>query len=1044
MKVQREVNDIAQDIRSRIFENHALMPSVATLAPEISIHDDLYESYKLNNAKFVVDYNKWCLKKSVDKALAEISDVHIYPFVCSRLIEIFGIHLWDPAEKKNYTNLSASKKYGHFFTPPEVAIYMAKLLTSGTEKVESVFDPACGGGGLLAAVLLALKGRISGLKYIKGYEISPLTAQLASKILKKLLHDLGFNCELSIVCDDYLSHSNGREYSHIIMNPPYGQVRFLKSSLTNDQTCVNKIVCLETEDRRQKQVCKEISNQLRQEYSGYGFQGIIEFSKIFTGRALSQLKEDGCLVVITPSGWLSSKDSEGFRRNIFQHRKLQMFYEFSESSSLFETVNQHVSVTKYANNGNMNILFSFNKKMLGEKTDLEMTSDDIIVSDPKLVRVPKVQKMLLPVLKKLTQNPRVKDLKGLVNLRGEFDLSVNKQLLSDAPSDIPLVRGDAVERYYYDSTTSTKGTYCSPYFIDTIRHTKKYEHFKMDRLVCRQCSYLNKKRRLSFARIPKETVVSNSCNYVVSNDESISLDAILVIFNSILFDWLFRAYNNNNHVSNYEIDELPLPYDLAIDKQLNAFGYFLRRSFGYSIGLHKIGLLVEDYIDAYIFSLFGLTPEESESIVAEIEPSRAERVSRLLNGIRDGKVLTGLDSETKWFNNQSQKLSDLDRLIIQHVPEGGNWQDLPEDIPSERIKQIRQMTKERGVVRTTYYSRLMANQPAYTISTYFNRPGNGANINPWINATLTSREAARLQSFPDFIYFYGTETSIRNQIGNAVPPILGFAIAKTFVHQCSGLRSIDLFCGAGGLSLGFELGGVQSIMAVDNDSSALETFKLNLPVKNRGSHANVLNLDLQNEDSLAKIFECYQRSGIQSDNLIVVGGPPCQGFSHAGWRQATDQRNQLVYSFFNCIDRVRPMYVLMENVEGILTMQKGQVIFGIYQALNELGYHTNEPWVLSAEQYGVPQMRKRVFITASKNKSLLPKKPTPVFAKCLGRREKKNMNTLFSLPYPVCVDEAIGEFAGIELPAGLKLFSKWAKGVLSTEDFLSMRAKIFR
>src|SRR5690606_38377732 len=94
-------------------------------------------------------------------------------------------------------------------------------------------------------------------------------------------------------------------------------------------------------------------------------------------------------------------------------------------------------------------------------------------------------------------------------------------------------------------------------------------------------------------------------------------------------------------------------------------------------------------------------------------------------------------------NHVLPKLSDLDNMMIPYVTPGGNWMDIPESVPSKRLEQIREMSKKRGIVRTTYYSRLKTTQPAYTISTYYNRPGNGANIHPWEHRTLSSREAAR-------------------------------------------------------------------------------------------------------------------------------------------------------------------------------------------------------------------------------------------------------------------------------------------------------------
>ena len=111
--------------------------------------------------------------------------------------------------------------------------------------------------------------------------------------------------------------------------------------------------------------------------------------------------------------------------------------------------------------------------------------------------------------------------------------------------------------------------------------------------------------------------------------------------------------------------------------------------------------------------------------------------------------------------------------MVKHIPEGGNWRNIPETVPSKRLDQIR---KSGG--RTTYYGRLRNDKPSYTISTYFNRLGNGCYIHPNQDSLISLREGARLQSFKDSFYFCGPKTSIYKQIGNAVPPLLGRTIAE--------------------------------------------------------------------------------------------------------------------------------------------------------------------------------------------------------------------------------------------------------------------------
>ena len=135
------------------------------------------------------------------------------------------------------------------------------------------------------------------------------------------------------------------------------------------------------------------------------------------------------------------------------------------------------------------------------------------------------------------------------------------------------------------------------------------------------------------------------------------------------------------------------------------------------------------------------------------------------------------------YNHQTSSLSDIDLRMVKAIPTGGNWKNIPLDIPSKRVEGIRATGG-----RTTYYGRLRWDYPAYTIATYFNRPGNGCNIHPNDSNSpnpqhrlLSFREAARIQSFPDDFRFHGSKTSMYKQIGNAVPPLFSKLIAETIL-----------------------------------------------------------------------------------------------------------------------------------------------------------------------------------------------------------------------------------------------------------------------
>lgn len=313
----------------------------------------------------------------------------------------------------------------------------------------------------------------------------------------------------------------------------------------------------------------------------------------------------------------------------------------------------------------------------------------------------------------------------------------------------------------------------------------------------------------------------------------------------------------------------------------------------------------------------------------------------------------------------SGTLSDLDRMMLQHIPPGGNWRNLPADFPSRRIQQIRASAARGEGSRSTYYGRLRWDQPSYTISTYINRPGNGCFIHPSAGRLITIREAARLQTFPDRWHFAGSPRHRAVQIGNAVPPVLAFAVAKMFAPG----SAVDLFSGTGGLSLGAHLAGHHVVAAVDNEPAAIQSHNLNLP----GDSGFVG--DLSENLSRSQVWKRVRRAAEGRPDLLM-GGPPCQGFSTAGKALKDDPRNRLLWSFAESVAELRPRSVILENVVALAQSRGKKQLAEVVNALTKLGYNT-EVRILHAEGYGAPQRRRRTILVASLDK--LPPWSLPQF-----------------------------------------------------------------
>jgi DNA (cytosine-5)-methyltransferase 1 len=172
-------------------------------------------------------------------------------------------------------------------------------------------------------------------------------------------------------------------------------------------------------------------------------------------------------------------------------------------------------------------------------------------------------------------------------------------------------------------------------------------------------------------------------------------------------------------------------------------------------------------------------------------------------------------------------------------------------------------------------------------------------------------------------------------------------------------KVIDLFSGVGGLSLGFEMSGFDVVLANEYDPSIAEAY-----TRNRHK-SNMIVADIT-KLPIKKTFEPYF-----GDISVIIGGPPCQGFSQKGQRKSiNDERNFLFRYFFQVVSLVEPEYFLMENVPNLLTTGKGCFQKEIEKLFANVGYAVRAK-VLNASGFGVPQNRKRAFILGKKGKTKL-------------------------------------------------------------------------
>lgn len=188
-------------------------------------------------------------------------------------------------------------------------------------------------------------------------------------------------------------------------------------------------------------------------------------------------------------------------------------------------------------------------------------------------------------------------------------------------------------------------------------------------------------------------------------------------------------------------------------------------------------------------------------------------------------------------------------------------------------------------------------------------------------------------------------------------------------------KYIDIFAGCGGLSLGLHNAGWRGVFAVEKNEDAFATLKYNLIDRLR--HFEWVGwLEMENHD-INELLKKHRREleGLRGKIPLVVGGPPCQGFSMAGQRNAKDKRNQLVNSYVKFVELVRPEYIFFENVHGFTIAFKDEknndkkgipASAYIIKKLRKLGYDLKDE-IIDFSEYGVPQKRRRFILVGCLN-----------------------------------------------------------------------------
>ncbi len=518
------------------------------------------------------------------------------------------------SDKLSATDFSSPSGYrkmrGAFYTPYEIAaLIVSKTLDELVHNKVSqprILDMGCGTGVFLSAAAHKLKEMHFSDNAIlhdmlHGTDVDSLSATITKAILQV---ELGLSIEEfsnlnSIKTEDIIFDEFGNDlfrtrnesslFDAVVMNPPYDRLKADGGNKSEKELVAKKIKFV-----KQSTIFKNSS------------QGSIDLYRLFIDKSISLLKPTGVIGAIVPMTFMADKSASAIRRKLLNAHAISELIILPEKAKIFENVTQACSIFIANLTGGKRVISitqMLNSTTVSSKTIVPL---EVIRSvSPAYSPIPLVKKAEIPLLDRLNQFPRISEIDGIINKRGELDLTLDKRYLDG--TDNRLLKGISVSLFSINKVFNVN--YKS--FIDAKSGSSRIIDINSVRIAGQQISNIDAAQRLKFSLVPKDYILGNSLNYLKVNENlfstnSFSIYSLLGFLNSKLLNWRFKLTSSNNHVNNYELDDLPIPIDASKEKieALNKIVYEIcEKNDGANSQL-------VDNMNAIVYECYNLTSKE--------------------------------------------------------------------------------------------------------------------------------------------------------------------------------------------------------------------------------------------------------------------------------------------------------------------------------------------------------------------------------------------------------------------------------------------------
>lgn len=389
--------------------------------------------------------------------------------------------------------------------------------------------------------------RLKALGYIEKLNINKITKLFNNTICRNMLMIQKLmlfkaNDNLLNMSNDFQDVISNGGFDIIVSNPPYAILKVNKKE--NKKEAYRKYY-----DELTAKINNEVSYFNKSEYYQYSTEGMLNYYKLSIEMMLNLAKKEASFGIICPATLFTDCSTKKLRKFLLLKNRISEINYYPENANLFDNVSQAT------------VIFYLTKNEKTTDINIKIKNDSFIVNIKDIeksfsnLEIPYINKIGWEIIHKLSKFKKLKENGNIRNKRGELDLTLYKKFITNTPTKFRLVRGNMIseEKGIIDKNNE----FVMEEFINNKSEDYLINDFNQSRLICQQISNIDTLKRLNFTISNKNDIIANSCNYLTIKNKK-SIKPLLAIMNSYLLNWRFKISSGNNHINNYELDELPI------------------------------------------------------------------------------------------------------------------------------------------------------------------------------------------------------------------------------------------------------------------------------------------------------------------------------------------------------------------------------------------------------------------------------------------------------------------------------------------------------